>query len=245
MIPLIESFGISDIGLSRINNEDVWKELSEDYFYVLADGMGGHLAGDVAAKESVLQLCDSMERFFRQHPSPGIEATKQHLKKAFQETNQWIRNLAAKHVDFSGMGTTLCCFLVLQDTLIYGHIGDSRIYRFRNHLERLTTDHSLKEELLLKGRLNEATASHFPQKNILTRALGISAVIHPDISHTATKPNDIYFLCSDGLHDPLSEREMEGIIRQSAHIKEASIRLIEAAKNAGGSDNITILMIKI
>lgn len=245
MSTFIETFGMSDIGLCRSNNEDIWKELPEDYFYVLADGMGGHLAGDVAARESVLQLCDSMERFFRRNPSPSLEAAKKHLKKAFQETNQWIRSLAADHPDFTGMGTTLCCLLVLKETIVYGHIGDSRIYRFRNILEKLTIDHSLKEELISKGRLNEESAAHFPQKNILTRALGISQEIQPDIQHTDIESNDIYFLCSDGLHDALSEKEIETVIRQSPNIKEATIALIEAAKKAGGNDNITILMIKV
>jgi protein phosphatase len=245
MLPLIESFGISDIGTTRANNEDIWAELPDDHFYVLADGMGGHLAGEVAAKESVLHLCDALERFLRQHPHPSIPALKAHLRQGFTEANAWIRSLASKHPDLSGMGTTLCCLLVLGKELIYANIGDSRIYRFRNQLERLTQDHSLREELLAQGELTEQTAADFPRKNILTRALGISSTIEPDIHQTKVQPGDIYFLCSDGLHDALADRQMETILRQTPSIKQAAIELVEAAKNAGGTDNITILIVKI
>ncbi|HUD02008.1 MAG TPA: Stp1/IreP family PP2C-type Ser/Thr phosphatase [Rhabdochlamydiaceae bacterium] len=245
MLPLIESFGISDIGTTRANNEDIWAELPDDHFYVLADGMGGHLAGEVAAKESVLHLCDALERFLRLHPHPSIPALKGHLRKGFTEANTWIRSLASKHPDLSGMGTTLCCLLVLGKELIYANIGDSRIYRFRNQLERLTQDHSLREQLLAQGELTEQTAADFPRKNILTRALGISSTIEPDIHQTKVQPGDIYFLCSDGLHDALADRQMETILRQTPSIKQAAIELVEAAKNAGGTDNITILIVKI
>ncbi len=244
MIPLIESFGISDIGTTRSNNEDIWAELPDDHFYVLADGMGGHLAGEVAAKESVLHLCDALERFLRQHPQPTVPAAKAHLRQAFAQANTWIRSLAGQHPDLSGMGTTLCCILVLGNDLIYAHIGDSRIYRYRNKLERLTQDHSRRQELLAQGKLDEKTAADFPHKNILTRALGISSTIETDIHHTTFQPGDIYFLCSDGLHDPLTDRQIETILRQSPNIKEAAIELVEAAKNAGGTDNITILILK-
>ena len=245
MLPLIESFGISDIGTTRNNNEDIWTELPDDHFYVLADGMGGHLGGEVAAKESVLHIFDALERFLREHPHPSIPAVKAHLRKAFTEANAWIRSLANRHSDLNGMGTTLCCVLALGKELIYANIGDSRIYRFRNKLERLTQDHSLREELLAQGELDEQTAVDFPYKNILTRALGISPTINPDIHQTTVHPGDIYFLCSDGLHDALSDRQMETLLRQNPSIKEAAIELVEAAKNAGGTDNITILILKI
>jgi len=245
MLPLIESFGISDIGTTRSNNEDIWTELPDDHFYILADGMGGHLGGEVAAKESVLHICDALESFLRQHPHPSIPGVKSHFKQAFSKANSWIRSLAHQHPDLSGMGTTLCCLLILGKEMVYAHIGDSRIYRFRNTLECLTKDHSLRQELLTQGELDEETAVDFPRKNILTRALGISSTIEPEIEQTTVHPGDIYFLCSDGLHDALSDRQMETILRQNHNIKEAAIALVDAAKNAGGTDNITILILKI
>ena len=245
MLPFVESFGISDIGTTRANNEDVWAELQGDYFYILADGMGGHLGGEVAAKESVLYVCDALESFLRQHPHPSIPAVQSYFKQTFTKANSWIRSLAHQHPDLSGMGTTLCCLLILGKELIYANIGDSRIYRFRNTLERLTQDHSLREELLAQGELTEETAADFPRKNILTRALGISSSVDPDIHQTLVQPGDIYFLCSDGLHDALNDRQMETLLRQHSNIKEAAIELIEAAKKAGGTDNITILILKV
>jgi serine/threonine protein phosphatase PrpC len=245
MLPLIESFGISDIGTTRTNNEDIWAELPDDHFYILADGMGGHLGGEVAAKESVLHVCDALESFLRQHPHPSIPALKSHFKQAYTKANAWIRSLAYKHPDLSGMGTTLCCLLITGKELIYANIGDSRIYRFRNTLERLTQDHSLREELLAKGELTQETAVDFPRKNILTRALGISPTVEPDIHQITVQLGDVYLLCSDGLHDALSDRQIETVLRQNSSIKDAAIELVEAAKSAGGTDNITLLILKL
>lgn len=243
-IPHIESYGLSDIGPVRANNEDVWAELPEEHFYVLADGMGGHLAGEVAAKEAVLHVCDSMERFLRANPHPTSDAAKSHLRKALSDANTWIRSLSTHHPDLSGMGTTLCCLLVLGKTVICAHIGDSRIYRFRGKLERLTQDHSLREELLAQGELTEASAANFPYRNVLTRALGISAHIEPEIQEASFETGDVYFLSSDGLHDALSDKQMETILRQTSSLKEAAITLVDAAKEAGGTDNVTILMLR-
>jgi protein phosphatase len=240
----IESFGISDIGPSRANNEDVWAELPDDHFYILADGMGGHLAGEVAAKEAVLHLCDSIERFFRSQAHPTVQAAKSHLRQAFADANSWIRSLAGQHPDLSGMGTTLCCLLLLEKEAIFAHIGDSRIYRYRGTLERLTQDHSLREELLAQGEITEKMAANFPYKNVLTRALGISNAVEPVIQQSASLPGDIYFLSSDGLHDVLSDRQIETVLRHASSIKEAAIELVEAAKKAGSTDNITILILK-
>lgn len=243
-IPHIESYGLSDVGPVRANNEDVWAELPDEHFYVLADGMGGHLAGEVAAKEAVLHVCDSVERFLRANPHPSLDAAKSHLRKALSDANTWIRSLSAKHPDFNGMGTTICCILILEKTVICAHIGDSRIYRFRGKLDRLTQDHSLREELLAQGELNDTSAANFPYKNVLTRALGISSQIESEIRDTPFEAGDLYFLSSDGLHDVLSDKQMETILRQTSSLKEAAITLIEAAKEAGGTDNITILMLR-
>ncbi len=233
-IPHIESFGISDIGVSRTNNEDVFAELPEEHFYLLADGMGGHLAGEVAAKEAVLHMCDSIERFLRTNPLPTPLIAQNHLQQSFSEANNWIRSLAYQHADFAGMGTTLCCIWILGKELLYGHIGDSRIYRYRNQkIELLTKDHSLRQKILSLG-----------YRDVLTRALGISAVAEPDIQKTTFLPGDLYLLSSDGLHGALSDRQIESILRNHPSLKEAAIELVEAAKKAGSTDNITILMLK-
>jgi protein phosphatase len=241
----VESYGISDIGLSRSNNEDVWAELPDIRFYALADGMGGHQAGEVAAKEAVLELCDIIDALFIQNPKPSAEKIAQILKQAFVDANQWVRSLAQQHPELAGMGSTLCCFSVLENTLIYAHVGDSRIYRFRNALTRLTEDHSLRQELLSTGDLDEEAANAFPFKNVITRAIGTNSLVEPHVATTPVQLDDIYFLCSDGLTDYASDDEIEAILKKNSSIKEASIELVETAKNAGGNDNITIVMIKI
>lgn len=245
-MPQIESYGISDIGLTRQDNEDVWAELPQWNLYVLADGMGGHQAGEVAAKEAVMHLCDSIDTFFSLTKKPTLDQVIRSLGQAFHDVNDWVRSLAKEHPELSGMGTTLCCFVLIQETLVCAHLGDSRIYQFRaGKLERLTRDHSLRQELIAKGDLDEKTASAFPFKNVITKAIGTFSEADPDIETVSVKKNDIFFLCSDGLTDFLSDSEIEAILQKKASIKNKCIELVEGAKAAGGSDNITIVMIKI
>lgn len=242
MIPSIETFGVSDIGLTRQNNEDVWAEMQENHFYVLADGMGGHLAGEVAAKEAVLHFCDALDKYFRSPTPPTVSSAKRYIGETFISANSWIRRLGKDHPDLNGMGTTLCCLLLLENKVIIGHVGDSRIYRFRKGLTLLTTDHSLEQELKETLQAGRSSSSY---KHVLTRALGISPAIEPELLEAPYQPSDIYLLCSDGLHDILSDRQIESILRRTPSIKEAALELIEAAKKGGGHDNITLLLVKL
>lgn len=229
MLPFIESYGISDIGLHRDNNEDAWAKLEEGYLYVLADGIAGKPAGEIAAKEAVLHICDFIERFLRDDPHPSIEVAQEILKKALLDANQWIRSLSKQYPNFHGMGTTICTILVIDQHLICAHVGDSRIYRFRHKLERLTHDHS-------RISMNNRQA--------LTKALGISQRLEPTIHLTSFAPGDIVFLSTDGLHGSVHDDVMEKVLKKTFNIREASMMLIEAAKKAGSQDNITIVMIK-
>lgn len=239
----LDCYGISDIGYVRSNNEDAWEAAPEHKFFVLADGMGGHNAGEVAAKMAVVSLCETLKE---QKKIASIEDLAHTLRSAIATANSSIYTCAAQKEELSGMGTTLCCLTFHETTLVYAHIGDSRIYRFRNkRLEQLTQDHSLRRELLLRGELSPKTAANFPHKNIITRALGTSANVEPDINRTDVMINDIYFLCSDGLTDHLSNQEMANLLHNRASVKEASHALVEKAKAKGGSDNITIVMVKI
>ncbi|MGR3973128.1 MAG: protein phosphatase 2C domain-containing protein [Candidatus Rhabdochlamydia sp.] len=241
-IPLIETFGVSDIGLSRENNEDVWAQLFDDHFYVLADGMGGHLAGEVAAKEAVLHFCDAMDKYFRDLTLPTTSSAKQYLGETFISANSWIRRLGKDHPDLHGMGTTLCSLLILEDKVIIGHVGDSRIYQFRNSLSLLTIDHSLERQLIEKPQQHR---SHHSCKHILTRALGISAAVAPDLAEIRYAPGDIYMLCSDGLHDAISDEQMETILKQHLSLQDIAMQLVNLAKQEKGDDNITLLLIRI
>lgn len=235
----VESFGISDLGLVRGNNEDVFHEIPIHRFFVLADGMGGHNAGEIAAKEVVHHLSTSVcQLFSSDEKATPITDLSSHLHKAIQNANLWVHELSEQKEELCGMGTTLCCLLLHQQSLIYAHVGDSRIYRFRKGLKQLTQDHSLLSQ-------TQKETSSSSGKNIITRAIGTSPIVEPDINVSSLESNDIYFLCSDGLTDFVSDEELSHILKEHSCIKTASRRMIELAKTKGSSDNITVLMIKI
>jgi protein phosphatase len=232
-IPLLLYAGISDIGLVRPNNEDVWAAHPESGFFALADGMGGHQAGEIAAKEAIEQLFRSFQ--------PG-ENPVQSMQHAIEQANHTVFKKGCSSENLSGMGTTVCCLYWSRKIVVYGHVGDSRIYRFRNgQLEQLTEDHSLFARLRKLG-----TASHepYPYKNVITRAIGTARKVTAEISFTTSEPNDLFLLCSDGLSDTLSLQDMEKVIQRSDTLQTMADRLVEKAKINGSSDNITVLLVQ-
>lgn len=236
-----ESYGLSDIGCVRQNNEDVFAK--QHPFFILADGMGGHRAGEVAAQLTVQSLCSSAAVFSEQKEDLGKKVFL--LAKAIAEANQLIYQLSCEKEEYKGMGTTLCCLLFSFPQLIYAHVGDSRIYRFRQaRLTRLTEDHSLRHELISRGALKEESSASFPYKNVITRAIGTSPDVEPAIHTDLLLPKDIYFLCSDGLTDHLSDKEIENIFLSSASLKNCAELLVNQAKEKGGNDNITVVIIR-
>ena len=225
----IKAFGFSDIGIKRPNNEDAWLSLPEKRFFALADGMGGHNAGEVASKETISSLRLLAEEKFGSTPFSKELITL--LENAFHEANQRVWMLGQKNKEYYGMGTTLCVLYLYKDAVIYAHVGDSRIYRYRKkEIILLTEDH-----------IHTNTA----KRRILTRAIGTSSKTTPAIASASAIKGDIFFMCSDGLTDFVSELEIEEILKKSRSLKKAVFRLIEKAKEKGSNDNITILMIKV
>lgn len=237
-------YGISDIGLTRSNNEDSWKLLPNKQFFVLADGMGGHQAGEIASQEAVDLLCS----YYSEESEFGkkdLISVKLLLSKIIYQVNSFIYNLGKKHTELRGMGTTLCCCLLHPEGLIYAHVGDSRIYRFRdNHLEQLTKDHSLLRELIDLGQLNDQQAKEFSYKNIITKAIGTQPSVEASVNNTSLLNGDLILMCTDGLTDLLSFAELESLINETPPLKIGE-RLISRAKEKGGYDNITIVLVKI
>ena len=227
----IEHFAISDIGLHRKMNQDAWASNPKHHFFVLADGLGGHNAGEIASKETVQTLCRKIDNLFSLFPKSSLRAseTLSYLKEGICSTNSWIFCLSNENTNLQGMATTLCCLLFHEDKVLYANVGDSRIYRFRTRLERLSSDHRVSP----------------PVKNMLTRAIGRSRYVIPHLSSSPITPHDIYFLCSDGLTDYVKEEEIEKILNQGEGIQESSAKLVHIAKMHGGNDNITVLMAKI
>lgn len=231
----LESFGISDIGLVRGNNEDVWMTLPEKQFFILADGMGGHQAGEVAASLTVQSMCQSLASL---PDFATIEETCQFLREAIDQANAKVFKEAHQSPEYFGMGTTLCCFVIKGDVLIYAHIGDSRLYRLRDKLEQLTEDHSLRQGLGTK-------ASSAVPRNVITRAIGTHSSILPDIGVIPLASKDVYMLCSDGLSDYVQEKQIAQILSSNLSLEEIAKKLVEAALEKGGNDNITLLLTRL
>ncbi len=231
-------FGLSDIGVTRLNNEDVWIACPEFGFFAIADGMGGHRAGEIAAKEAIEHLSNSVKKIKNQGPIEWMIE----LRHAIEKANQWVYRLGKNDDTLSGMGTTLCCLIWTEEAVIYAHVGDSRIYRFRStKLELLTQDHSLLARWL---KIGKESHTPFPYKNVITRAVGTAPRANPEIAVSNHEPGDLFLLCTDGLSDVLSLDDIEIIINRSPDMETASQRLIQKAKIKGSSDNITILMVQ-
>ena len=244
----LSASGLSDPGLVRKNNEDVWGCLPEHHLYLLADGMGGHQAGEVAARETVIHVCSLMRAYFEKNALKELTPSDvaSFIRSAIEETNHFVYELGQTDELLYGMGTTLILLCFFQGNVIAAHVGDSRIYRLRDSsLLQVTQDHSLLRELIDAGKLASQQAGEFPYKNILTRAVGSGTVVEPTLCMSAVRSGDLYLLCSDGLCDLLNQQEIEDILKKSLSIEEKVRYLIAAAKHKGGYDNITVVLIEV
>src|SRR5437762_2571903 len=196
--------------------------------------MGGARAGEVASRMAVEAFDEGGEEGRR---------PEELLRGVAREANRRIYEMAQGDSEHAGMGTTLTAAMVVDRDVAVGHVGDSRLYRFRDGaLERLTDDHSLVEELVRQGRLTPEEAESHPQRSIITRALGPEPDVDVEtFTHTA-RDGDVYLICSDGLSGMVLEEEIAEIIADSASLKEAAIRLVDGANQAGGKDNITVVL---
>lgn len=248
LIPFkVSSFGLSDVGLVRKNNEDVWAELQDpQYFYVLADGMGGHQAGEIASRKTVDALCDLVGKQLNGSVPVTLAEAFQIIHDAICSVNETVFKMAESQSALRGMGTTLCCLHVHPDGVIFAHVGDSRIYRYRSGaMVQLTQDHSLLRELIDLGQMNEHQAMDFLYKNIITKAIGTERHVEPSIHIADLVKDDRYLICSDGLSDLLSIKEMEIVLRKHSVSLDAVNKLVELAKEKGGLDNITAVLVNI
>lgn len=241
------AFGLTDVGLVRPNNEDIWAQMPEYGFFILADGMGGHQAGEIAAREVVRQLCRIIQKKIAHYQQEhSLTEVKDLLRKAIRHVNASIFLMSRQDQELRGMGTTLCCALVHHDNLIYAHVGDSRLYRYRNNeLLQLTKDHSLLRQLIDYGQIGEREAAEFAHKNIITKAIGTEPKVEPTIDILPLQTGDLFLLCSDGLSDLLSKDEIADVISNSPSLEETAQRLIAEANEKGGPDNITVLLVQM
>lgn len=238
----IDSFGMSDVGYLRANNEDVFEIIADKQFFILADGMGGHNAGEVASSEAVKSVCRAI-RYASSFSSD--EEISQYLLQAIEKANQRVWSLSLEEGAFSGMGTTLSCFLLHEDSLIYAHMGDSRLYQYRSSLLQISHDHSLRALLLEENDIDRELLDQPGFKNVITRALGTHSQAIPDIGIVPIRPDDIYLLCTDGLTDLVSDTEISSLLSSKKNLQETCESLVSSALEKGGNDNITVLMVKI
>lgn len=243
----ISASGLSDVGLVRESNEDIWAELPEEKFYVLADGMGGHQAGEIASQETVFNFLEIIQKVLNSSPRKlNLKEMKSAIKESIEEVNKTIYEMGRSDEQLGGMGTTFCCVHFHPEGVIYAHVGDSRIYHHgKAGLKQLTKDHSLMSELVELGYLSEPEAKEFLYKNILTRAIGTGANIVPVVESCDAEINDTFIMCSDGLSDLVSIQEMEAIINESDTIDDGVQALVSEAKRKGGYDNITVVLLKV
>ncbi len=243
---VLDVYGASDIGCVRSLNEDSFciygfEDEKIPGFCVLSDGMGGHNAGEVASQKTVQFVAELLLEGMPE----DRESLPRELQKAVKETNERIFRMAVSNQAQQGMGATLVIAAVEPDEAYIANVGDSRAYAYRNHeLMQITKDHSVVEEMLANGSITPEEARVHPQRNIITRAIGTDPIVEPDIFEYDYLAGDTLLLCSDGLSGMVDDGEIKKILEENKNAKQTVSALIEAAKEQGGQDNITVLCIR-
>lgn len=250
----IEAAGRSDVGCVRSNNEDNFGFDSRYGIYVVCDGMGGQAAGEVASKMAV----DTVLSYYRTsvssghfpkvgEPVEGITERANRLGSAIQLANQTVHEGASNHASQAGMGSTLVAVSTDSKGSFFsiGHVGDSRIYLVRGgDIQQLTNDHSLVMEQVRRGMITLAEARVSKMQNIIIRALGTEPTVNVDLDDLMAMPGDVVVLCSDGLTRHVEDDNIADIVTNTADLKQACNLLVDAARDGGGEDNITCLLIR-
>ena len=236
----LEIYSATDIG-GRSNNEDkvLTINLNDLAILAVADGMGGHSAGEVASGVAMIEI----EKYFQMHPH--TENLKLAAVESINKANKEIYQLSQENFEYTGMGTTLVMAIIKQTNVIIANVGDSRAYLITgNEIRKITKDHSAVQELLERGTITEEEARQHPFKGTLTRALGMEQEVKLDLYETMI-PGDILMLCSDGLTDSLSDEEMNEVIRSASNMDKACSNLIRRAKEKDVRDNISIILARV
>ena len=239
----MKSFAITDVGKRR--------ELNEDYLYtsdkmignlsnlfIVADGMGGHNAGDYASKHTVEKVVETVEALKNEQDIEEI------IQEAICRANTYIYEKSRDDAGLSGMGTTLVVATIKGQDVTVANIGDSRMYVVNQSIKQITKDHSLVEEMVTMGGLDREAARNHPDKNIITRAIGVKEFILADFFEVRLEKEDKILLCSDGLTNMLNDDEIHHIIQNNQNVEEAAKALIAAANENGGRDNIAVVLIE-
>lgn len=240
---MIKAFSITDIGKKRQLNQDFvfTSELplgKLPNLFVVADGMGGHNAGDYASKCTVETIIEEVGRSKEKEP---IKV----LNNAIQKANEIVRQKSQEDPNLQGMGTTVVAATIIEDTLIVANVGDSRLYVIGDDIVQITRDHSLVEEMVRLGGIDRKSARTHPDKNIITRAIGATSSVNVDFFEVATNPGDIILMCSDGLTNMLEDDEIKETLARSGTLKMKAEQLVNEANEHGGNDNIAVLLVEV
>jgi len=255
MSALINAAGLTDVGLKREGNEDSFSVDDALSLYVVADGMGGHLAGEVASKMAVKLINktfrewkgseESEENIFG-HPDPSLSRIGNYIKSSIQLANKVIHEIATQYEQYHGMGTTVAVLAVMPDLIISANAGDSPIYMIRNgEIEKISKDHTIVAEQLEMGIMTPEEAESSPMKHMLTRNLGSSEEVDPDVFEIEPENNDRFVLASDGLTDLVSAKEIQKMVEIQPRPDILCRDFVDIALQRGGHDNTTVVSVYI
>lgn len=237
----MKSYSVTDVGQKRQVNQDYVYASEEPVgnlpnLFVVADGMGGHNAGDFASSFAVQTLVRTILEDENQNPIKII-------RHAVEEANRKVLEESKLHAEMSGMGTTMVLVTIIDDYAYVANVGDSRLYLIEDQILQITKDHSLVQEMVRRGLITKEEAREHPDKNIITRVLGIGPEIEVDFFDIHLKENSVLLLCSDGLSNMVSDEDIWRIVNTSREMKEAGMRLVSLANENGGKDNIAVVLV--
>ena len=239
---MLRAYGLKDTGRCRRINQD-YIYISEEpvgnlpNLFIVADGMGGHRAGDLASSYTVACVCEAVTKSMKTIPL-------QILKSAYQYANSRLLEKAMESPLYSGMGTTLVTACVCGDTVYAANVGDSRMYKVGDELVQITRDHSLVEEMVSMGEITREAARTHPDKNIITKAIGASAAVDPDYFDTVLEKGECLLLCSDGLTNMVSDADIKTILNHRSDLRSGAHELVRTANRNGGKDNIAVVLVE-
>jgi len=235
----------TDRGRKRASNEDAFGFSVEHGVYLVCDGMGGAAAGEIASSIAVDEMVRLLEHEAGDEDGSRAASMPLLAEEAIAQANEAIFSRSQHNEKLSGMGTTLVGLLAEERRVWVFNVGDSRCYLLRNgRLEQITLDHSLVEEQVRLGRMSRSEALRSPLRNVITRALGTQNRVTPDIFELEPEPGDLFLLCSDGLTRELTDALIESMLGVDIPLDTLCARLVEAAKRAGGHDNITCILVR-
>lgn len=250
----MDTYAATDVGCRRSHNEDYYYTSDDLRLYVVADGMGGHAAGEIASQKAIASISEFISSVRRDEGftwpfgiDPNLSEDENLLITAIRIANHEISALADENSEYHGMGTTIACMTLTEQQAVVAHVGDSRAYRWRDsQLTQLTDDHSWVNEQVARNLITEEEARHHRWRNVITRALGNKRTVEIDLCHSDIQAGDHFLLCSDGLSSMISNEEISAVLQQKdASTREKVHELIQRANDAGGLDNITVLIVRI